>query len=143
MAKATVTMPDEIISKMTSLGQRTDDIMKKTLEAGGDVALSAVKKNLSAVIGRGTKYESRSTGELASSLGLSPVKVDRDGNYDVKVGFSEPRSDGESNAKIANILEYGRSGQKAKPFIKPAKTACRADVETAMENAFESEAGVL
>ena len=49
----------------------------------------------------------------------------------MKIGFAEPRSDGGSNAKIANILEYGRHGQPAKPFLKPARTQSRnACIET-------------
>jgi hypothetical protein len=43
----------------------------------------------------------------------------------VKIGFKEPRRNGESNAKIANIIEYGKSGQPPKPFLKPARSASR------------------
>lgn len=35
--------------------------------------------------------------------------------------FKEPRSDGESNAKIASIIEYGKQGQPPNPFLKSAK----------------------
>ena len=85
------------------------------------------------------KYKSRSTGELAQSLGLSPVKLNREGNHDIKVGFAEPRSDGGSNAKIANILEYGKHGQPAKPFLKPAKTASKQACIDAMTQKLEEE----
>ena len=44
---------------------------------------------------------------------LTPPLVDRDGNHNIKVGFAEPRSDGGSNAMLANIIEYGKSGQPA------------------------------
>lgn len=60
-------------------------------------------------------------------------------NYNVKVGFAEPRSDGRSNAMIANVLEYGKSGQPAKPFLKPARTASRAPCIEAMKRTFEQE----
>lgn len=70
---------------------------------------------------------------------LSPVMVDKNGNPDIKVGFSEPRSDGSSNAKIANILEYGTSTQQAKPFLKPAKSAVKKQCVDAMKSAFEKE----
>ena len=120
MAKADFKLPDEFLTKLSRLGKDTDRVAEKVLEAGGEVVLAKVKSNLSTVIGSGTKYASRSTGELAQSLGLSPVKLNREGNHDIKIGFSEPRSDGGSNAKIANILEYGKSGQPPKPFLKPA-----------------------
>ena len=116
MAKADVKMPDEFLAKLSRLGSQTDTFAEKVLQAGGEVALDKVRSNLKAVVGSGNKGESRSTGELERSLGLSPVMVDKNGNYDIKVGFSEPRTDGSSNAKIANILEYGASSQPAKPF---------------------------
>ncbi len=117
MAKVEVKMPEEFLLKLSRLGERTDEIIPKVLEAGGEVVLSKVKSNLQSVIGSGTKYPSRATGELVNALGLSPAKQDRDGNHNIKIGFTEPRKDGgESNAKIANIIEYGKSGQPPRPF---------------------------
>ena len=130
-------MPDEFLQKISRLGSDFDAVAANVLEAGGEVVLSKVKGNLSAVIGKGTKTESRSTGELVSALGVSPAKLNRDGNHDVKIGFSEPRPDGESNAKIANILEYGKHGQPAKPFLKPAKTASKDECISVMQRKLE------
>ena len=139
MAKADFKMPEDFLLKLSRLGERTDEIVTKVLESGGEVVASKVRSNLSAVIGQGTKEKSRSTGELLRSLGVSPAKQDRDGNFNVKVGFSEPRSDGGSNAKLANILEYGKHGQPAKPFLKPAKTASRQECIDAMTKALDEE----
>ena len=108
MAKVDIKMPDEFLERMSRLGKDFDTVAESVLEAGGEVVLQKVQSNLSAVVGSGTKYESRSTGELESALGLTPAKTDKDGNHNVKVGFAEPRSDGGSNAKLANILEYGK-----------------------------------
>lgn len=141
MAKVIVKMPEEFLLRLSRLGEKTDEIIPKVLEAGGEVVLSKVKSNLQSVIGKDTKYPSRTTGELASALGLSPVKQDRDGNHNIKVGFSEPRKDGESNAKIANIIEYGKSGQPAKPFLRPAKSASRKPCIEAMKARLEQELG--
>ena len=139
MAKADVNMPDEFLAKLSRLGSQTDKIAEKVLQAGGEVALDKVRSNLKAVVGSGNKGKSRSTGELERSLGLSPVMVDKSGNHDIKIGFSEPRTDGSSNAKIANILEYGTSTQQAKPFLKPAKSAVKKQCVDAMKSAFEKE----
>ena len=139
MAKAEVKLPDEFLARISRLGNQTDSIVEKVLQAGGEVALDKVRSNLKAVVGSGNKGESRSTGELECSLGLSPVLVDKNGNHDIKVGFSEPRTDGSSNAKIANILEYGTSTQQAKPFLKPAKSAVKKQCVDAMKSAFEKE----
>lgn len=143
MAKADIQMPEGFLKKLSRLGDKTDEISEKVLEAGGEVVLEKVKSNLSAVIGSGTAFDSRSTGELERSIGLSPVKVDKNGNHDIKIGFAEPRSDGGSNAKIANILEYGKHGQQAKPFLKPAKSASKSAAQEAMIRTFDEEVGKL
>lgn len=139
MAKAAFKMPEDFLLKLSRLGEKTDEIIPKVLEAGGEIVEAKVKSNLQAVIGSGTKEESRSTGELISALGVSSARQDKDGNFNVKVGFSEPRSDGKSNAMIAGVLEYGKSGQSPKPFLKPAKSASKSACVDAMIVAFEKE----
>jgi HK97 gp10 family phage protein len=139
MARGTYKMPEDFLLKVSTLAEKTDEIIPKVLEAGGEVVKAKVKANLQATIGSDTKLPSRSTGELMDALGVTPAGVDRDGNYNVKVGFDEPRKDGESNAKIANILEYGKSGQPAKPFLKSAKTASRNACIEAMKRKLDEE----
>lgn len=139
MAKAAFKMPEDFLLKLSRLGEKTDEIIPKVLEAGGEVVEAKVKSNLQAVIGSGTKEESRSTGELISALGVSSARQDKEGNFNVKVGFSDPRTDGKSNAMIAGVLEYGKSGQSPKPFLKPAKSASKSACVDAMIAAFEKE----
>lgn len=139
MAKCEMKLPEDFLLKISRLGSDFDSVADSVLQAGGEVVLARVRSNLSSVVGRGTKYDSRSTGELEGALGLSPAKLNRDGNHDVKVGFAEPRSDGGSNAKLANILEYGKHGQPAKPFLKPAKTASKQECIDAMTQKLEEE----
>jgi HK97 gp10 family phage protein len=139
MAKVDFKLPEEFLLKVSRLADKTDVILPKVLKAGADVVYTKVKSNLSSLVGKNTKEESRSTGELAEALGISPAKQDKDGNFNVKIGFAEPRSDGCSNAKIANILEYGKSGQPPKPFLKRAKTQSKAECIRAMEEKLESE----
>ena len=139
MAKVDIKMPDDFLLKISKLGSDFDPVAEKVLKAGGEVVFKRTKSNLSAVIGKGTKHESRSTGELEKALGVTSVRLDRNGNHNIKIGFSEPRSDGESNAKLANILEYGKHGQPAKPFLKPAKSASKSECISVMKNTFEEE----
>ncbi len=144
MAKVELKLPTDFEVRLSRLAEKTDEIIPKVLEAGGEVVLSKVRSNLSSIVGQGTKEESRSTGELERSLGLSPAKQKRDGSgWDVKVGFAEPRSDGGNNAKIANILEYGKHGQAPKPFLKPAKSSSKSAAVSAMKAKFESEVNGL
>jgi HK97 gp10 family phage protein len=131
-------MPEDFLLRLSRLEEKTDAIIPKVLEAGGEVVLNKFKSNLSSVVG----VSGRSTGELERSLGLSPAKQTRDGSgWDVKVGFAEPRSDGSSNAKIANVLEYGRHGQPARPFLKSAKSQSKNAAIEAMKSKLESEVG--
>ena len=139
MAKVDIKMPDDFLLKVSKLGSDFDPVVEKVLKAGGEVVFKRTKSNLSAVIGKGTKHESRSTGELEKALGVTSVRLDRNGNHNIKIGFSEPRSDGESNAKLANILEYGEHGQPAKPFLKPAKSASKSECISVMKSTFEEE----
>ena len=143
MAKADIVMPDGFFERIASLGAHEDDIAEKVLEAGAAIVESKVRSNLEGVVGKNTVYPSRSTGELVSSLGVTKVRVNRNGDYDIKIGFAEPRPDGESNAKIANTIEYGRHGQPAKPFLAPAKAASRKACIEAMIRKFEEETGKI
>ena len=143
MAKVDVKMPEDFLLKLSRLGDKTDEICEKALNAGGEVVLAKVKSNLSSVIGKDIKTQSRSTGELERSLGLSPVLIDKDGNANIKIGFKEPRSDGESNAKIASIIEYGKQGQPPKPFLKPARTSSKKTCVKAMVETLEQEVNNL
>lgn len=136
-------MPEEFLMKVSRLADKTDTILPKVLEAGGKVVESKVRSNLATVIGKDTKKPSRSTGQLLSALGTSPALQDRNGDFNVKVGFSEPRRNGGSNAKIASVLEYGRSGQRAKPFLKPAKSASKSAAIEAMKEKLEAEVKAL
>ena len=143
MVKVDIKLPNDFMSKISKLRGNTDEIYARVLEAGGEIVLSKVRSNLSASIGKNLKGKSRSSGELLSSLGLSTAKVDRKGNHNIKVGFSEPRSDQKSNAMLASVLEYGKSGQQAKPFMKPAKSQSRKAAIDAMKRKFEEEVNKL
>ena len=144
MAKLDIKLPEEFLQKVSRLAEKTDEIVPKVLEAGAAVVLPKMKSNLQAAVGSNTKYESRSTGELVDALGVSSPKQDRDGNFNIKIGFAEPRKNtgkaqNVSNAMLANILEYGKSGQPPKPFLKPAKTATKKPCIAAMTEALGKE----
>ena len=138
MAKSSFKMPDDLVDKLSRLGNKTDEIIPRVLDAGGEVVVKAVRGNLQSAIGN-TRFPSRSTGQLQSALGVSQARLDRNGNYNVKIGFAENRTDGSVNARIANILENGRHNQPPRPFMRPARTQSRKGAIEAMTKAFESE----
>lgn len=127
-----ISFDDELQKKLQKLGRETDQILGAAMEAGAEAALPIVRQNLESAIGN-TKEKSRSTGELVASLGVSPALVDNEGNTNVKIGFNEPRrvqtvAKGKrsyytaTNAMIANVLEYGKHGQPARPWLKRSKS---------------------
>ena len=81
MAKCICKMPEDLLKKLSRLGNKMDSITEEVLKVGGEVVLDKVKSNLEGVL------SGESTGELASSLGLSKVLVGKDGNANIKVGF--------------------------------------------------------
>ena len=140
MAKVSIQLPTAFMDQLTKIAAKTDTAIPKALEAGGKVVFEKMQANLHGAIGKDTKYKSRSTGKLLSALGVSPVKVNDEGNFDVKIGFSEGRS--VSNAMLANILEYGKHGQPPKPILKPTRASSRNPCIEAMQNVLKEELGV-
>jgi HK97 gp10 family phage protein len=133
MAKCTYKLPEDLLKKLSTLGSKMDEISEVVLEAGGEVVLDKIKSNLEGSL------SGESSGELVSSLGLSGVRIDRNGNSNIKIGFSEPRKDDGSNAMVANVIEYGKHGQPAKPFLKPAKSSSQKQCIEVMTKKLEEE----
>jgi len=118
---------------LSKLEKRTDEIVPRVLQAGGEVVLQHVRVRLKSVL------SGDSSGELERSLGVSPAKLDRRGNWDVKIGFAENRRDGKSNAMLANVLEHGKHNQPPRPFLKPTKIASREACIAKMKQVLEAE----
>ena len=125
------------MASLGNLAERTDAIIENALKSGGKAAVPFVSSALSNSIGKGPY--SRPTGKLQSALGVSPVKMGKNGDFNVKIGFSNNRSDGMRNAKLAALLEYGKKGQPARPFMSRAKSQARNAVLEAMQQQFLSE----
>ena len=138
MAKVTIKMPTALMDQLAKASEKTETAIPKALEAGGKVVFEKMQANLRSAIGRNTKNKSRSTGKLLAALGVSPVKVNDGGNYDVKVGFEENRGN-VSNAMLANLLEYGKHGQPPKPFLKHTKSSSRNPCIEAMQSVLKEE----
>ena len=140
MASFKYTLPEDLLKKLSTMGEKMDSIADDVLQVGGEVVLAEVRSNLKSSIGKGKNK--KSTGQLLSALGKTMVRVDRNGDYNIKVGFDEPRSDGTTNAMVANILEYGKHNQPARPFIKPAKTKSQKECVDKMTKKLKEELGV-
>lgn len=152
MAKISIKIPTDLEKKFEKIKDNSGEIITKCVEAGAEVVEEEVRKKLSTVLSNDHK-----NGELINSLGTTSVKTDKNGVYNAKIGFSEPRRDQggshitksgkkrtyyvRTNAMIANILEYGRKNgrQPARPFLAPAKRSARKPTLEAMEKKFDEE----
>ena len=140
MARAAVKMPDDFLERISRLNHRFDDIVPRVLEKGAEPVIQKAKTNLAARIGQGTKEPSQSTGELIASLETSKPTQDAKGDWNLRVGVPTTKdSKGVSNALKAAVLEYGKSGQPPKPWLKPTKSTTRKACAEAMEKALDKE----
>ena len=80
MANCTCKLPEELLKKLSKLGNKMDSVSETVLETGGAIVLDKVRSNLQSVL------SGESTGELLGSLGLSKVLLGKDGNHNIKVG---------------------------------------------------------
>lgn len=132
MARVHIKLPNEFIDALQAASTLLDSAAGEVLQAGASVVEPKLRGNLVAVIGKGST-PSRSTGQLLGALGTTSVKVNSQGTYNVKVGFAENRGDGKSNALIANVIEYGKSNQPARPFLAPTRSQARRPATEAMK----------
>ena len=111
-------------------GDALEEMFENALFSAGRIVLKAYKEELKRAIG--SNKNSKSTGELLDSLGMTPMKRNNDGFFDVRIGFNEPRRTQRAakgkrsyktstNAMIATVFEYGRHGQPARPFVVKAR----------------------
>ena len=122
MAKANFKMPDEFLKK------------------GAEPVIEKAKSNLALRIGQGTKTDSISTGELLKSLETTKPVQDKDGNWKLRVGIPTTKDQkGICNALKAAVIEYGKSGQPPKPWLKQTKRASKKACIEAMKKALDKE----
>ena len=130
MAHCSFTLPEETIRKMSALGDKYDEVTKAVLKEGVTPLYDTAKANLSASIKNGT-------GDLLKSICTTKPFQDKNNDWNIKVGCEGVDRKGVSNAMKAAILEYGKSNQPAKPWLKPsvskAKKACINKIQEALD----------
>lgn len=155
--------PDSLMAQLAKAGEQIDRISKKALLAAAVPVNAQMKSQLRNALQASRTYPKRSTGELLSALGTSPVRIYVTDVYDVKVGFNEPRRKQykprdfhltshtgagnpyftmtanrryytATNAMVANILEHGHTGSHGGQKAAPfVKPATKAAKQAAEE----------
>ncbi|GHU54692.1 hypothetical protein FACS1894132_09710 [Clostridia bacterium] len=119
---------DKITDKLESIAERTEDALNLSLERSADVAYVLIKSGLEETVGQAEN--SKSTGELVKSLGVTPIKHDKNGYKNIKVGFADTGKHDYTNASIASMLEYGNSrGQPPRPYMIPAIKKAKKEIK--------------
>lgn len=137
MATMKYEMPKDMMRTLGTLGNDYDTIVKDVLTEGVKPLEEAAKSSLTAVIGKGTKEPSESTGDLLKSLCVTKPYQTSNGDWTIKVGCAGYDRRGIPNPLKAAVLERGKSGQGAKPWAKPAlaksKDACIRKMQEALD----------
>ena len=129
MAKVKVELPNEIIQQLEKLNQDTPKMMKAMVEAGAETVLSRIKANAPAGM-QGSP--------IMACLGTTKAyEAPSDDSINMKVGFAGyfTNEDGmRTQAQlVANVFEYGRSGEPfpKQPFLR--KSFNKGAITKAME----------
>lgn len=113
MAEFGVTGLDELMLSMQEIAQIPDDVVDEILNAQADVTVEAQKA-------AGRQLGVEDTGITLQKLKKGRVKL-RKGQRVLYITPTGSRKRGKTrtrNAEIAFINEFGKKGQKARPFIK-------------------------
>jgi hypothetical protein len=118
------------------------EVAEAALRAGASVIADEMKKRLKGVL------SPRATGQLVASFGITPVKQDREFNFNVHLGFDGYRQPGYGRFEatgvpfqlIARSIENGAGDWRpATPFAKPAVQATKAQAFAVMTQVAEEE----
>jgi len=143
MAKVSYKLPDDMLERMSKLGDNFDSVMKSVLEEGAKPLYDTAKSNLADSIGKDTKQDSISKGDLLKSIRITRPYLDKDENWGIKVGCEGMDRKGVSNALKAAVLEHGKSDQIARPWLKPSGSKAKKECIERMMNTFDSEVDKL
>lgn len=157
MAKISFNGGDDFGVKLEKLGQMNAraSIERAVAKAAGIVA-DAIRNALKAIPGRKDIYLwggqmiygvlEREKKDLLDSLGITPIKTDKQGYTHAKVGFdgygskpSRKYPKGTPNQLVAAAIESGSSIRKKVPFIRPTVNKVRSRAIKAMDESINND----
>ncbi len=156
---------NEYAQKLTALERSTDAVIKKSLQAGANMAADEMRKAIEQLPTSdhvsengesrpwwGTpEHPARGLSEaqkqgLLDSLGITTISIDEKGIVNIKIGFdgynsveSKQFPNGEPNLLIARAVNSGTSFMESNPFAKNAKKKGGPKARKAMKKTVEKE----
>lgn len=135
MAKFTFKAGEDYELKLSALASGSEQIAKKALHEAAGIVADKIRVNLEAnLAGSG-----QSTGALADSLGITPVDMNQEGYWNVKIGFDGYDAKGVPNQLKARVMESGSSTVRKRPFVRPAVNATKKAAVEAMQKVIDEE----
>lgn len=152
MARMTFKAGEEYALKLEAIGARSEEMAIKAIEAGAGIVTNEIRKNLIANLNdpesasrngrvQFKNFYNKTSGSLFEALGITPVKRDKDGILQAKIGFGDPNYDpkGVPNVLKARIMESGSSTIRKRPFVRPAVAAKRKEAVAEMQRVIDEE----
>jgi len=127
---------EEYALRLSQLGEHTEEAVTAAIRAGAGIMADAVRKGYGGVLGKS------STGQMLANMGITPVKQDRNGFWNAKIGFqgydvrkTRKWSKGVPHQLKARVLESGTKDGRVRKHevIKKAVRANQGAVQEAMQ----------
>ena len=145
--------------KLGQLGDASRDICGKAIHEGAKIIADEVKNNLNSLNvttdvlamlkakkGEPTYITQRAKEGLIESFGVTPMQRDRDGIYNVKLGFdgynqvkTKKWPKGQPNQLIARACESGSSAMIKQPFFREAVQKTKKKAESRMAEVLDEK----
>ena len=156
MARMTFMAGDEFAVRLSRLSAGSPEIAKKAIEKGAGIVADKIRENIMKLpedtyrfLEDGEKFNGLPKSQkldLLDSLGITPIKQDRDGIWNAKIGFdgygsfsTKAYPKGLPNQLLARAAESGSPVRFKTPFVRPAVRAIKNETVIAMNEVVEDE----
>lgn len=156
MARYAFKAGNEWALKLSRLATNQKQVAGKAIYAGAKVVADKIKSNIEALPEESFRYlhgDDKFSGvpkeqkkDLAESFGVASIDVDKNGDYNTKLGFdgygSQPSKkypQGLPNQLLARAIESGSSVREKQPFVRTAVTATKKTAQAEMARVIDEE----
>lgn len=147
---------DDYALKLSRLETGSEKMAKKAIFEAAKIVADKIRVSLNSLpiekyrtLQNGEKFSGLSPdakSDLADSFGVTPIKRDRNGDWNCKIGFDgygrhrTPKyPKGLPNQLLARALESGSSVREKTPFVRPAVNATKSAALKKMREVIDEE----